>query len=178
MLIPNHFATRYSFVSSYWILRQSRVFLSLPYVYLCIIVIFVNRCLRLDVFTCEQNFTHLSNSVILNWAVVTTYIRMFYMKVKWSNSCWCPDRPWRFQEVDAAIFEDSRHMKVVRLSVPRSRLLYTPQKIFPVLISVRGWVDPRTIARQEGLWQWKIPVTPSGMEPATLRLCMPYIQTI
>jgi len=40
-----------------------------------------------------------------------------------------------------------------------------PQEMHLILISARGWADTRAIVRSE--YQWKIPMTPAGIEPAT-----------
>jgi len=57
-------------------------------------------------------------------------------------------------------------MNVVSLS----SATFTPQKIFPVLISVRGLDNPRATARPEALCQRKIPMKSSGMETTIFRV--------
>jgi hypothetical protein len=55
------------------------------------------------------------------------------------------------------------------LSAPHTGRLY-PQEISLLLISLSGGVDPRAIVRPEEVSQWKVPITPSGFEPATFLL--------
>ena len=53
---------------------------------------------------------------------------------------------------------------------PYSSAAFTPQELYLILISVRCGVDPWAIVWPEGLCQRKIPMTVSGIEPATFRL--------
>jgi hypothetical protein len=71
--------------------------------------------------------------------------------------------PTGFQQVEAPRFQDNRHMKVVRLSALCTGHLYPPGNI-----PKYSWYS--FLLQNEGLCQWKIPMTPSRIEPATFRL--------
>ena len=87
---------------------------------------------------------------------------------KVNQSHYWPEVPRGFQEVKSSQITWQWPRMVVSLSALRTGH-FCPQEILLVLISVRGWVDPRATVRSEGLCQWKIPMTPAGIEPVTFR---------
>jgi hypothetical protein len=107
----------------------------------------------------------LSHHLSLFWKHFKNVIIIFF-------KCRC-NRPWRpigLWEVEAPTSSrQSTHRWRWDCQPYAPTALYQPGK-FLVLISVRGWVDPRAIVRLEGLFQLKNPVTSSGFDPATYRL--------
>jgi len=109
-------------------LETSRI--SLP-----IIVQYVaGRSLRIVIFYVEAVFVfHIKDNLF--WYVIPGVTLTFQevpkknVKLRESNLITGLDRPWGFQEVEAPRFQDSRHMKVVRLSALRTGRLYPPGNI-------------------------------------------------
>jgi hypothetical protein len=78
------------------------------------------------------------------------------------------DRFLDFQEVETPRFLDNRHMKVVRLSALCTGR-FNPPGNMPGTHFCWRLSRPSAIVRPKGLCQWKILMTPSGIEPATFR---------
>jgi hypothetical protein len=84
------------------------------------------------------------------------------------------NRPWRpiglWDVETSTFFRQSAHRWRWGCKPYAPAVLYPPGR-FLVLISVRGWVDPRVIVRLEGLGQLKNPVTPIGTRTRDLPAC-------
>jgi len=124
----------------------------------------------------------LHNSTGLSTVTMLTAVRAFRPSCFGEDGCGA--RWWKREKEDLSHYRagetmtvpegwgsqiSRQQMKVVRFSAPRTGRLH-PQESSLVLTSVEGWVHPRDIVRSEVLSRWKIPMTPSGTEPATFRL--------
>jgi hypothetical protein len=78
-------------------------------------------CARGYLLLCFYHWNRV-NLIALDYVVFTVI-------TKKSNPIADLDRPWGFQEVEAPRFQDSRHMKVVRLSALCTGRLYPPGNI-------------------------------------------------
>ena len=75
----------------------------------------------------------------------------------------CLDRHLGLQEVEAPIISRKSAHEGGKIVSPTHRQSLPPQEITLILLSVRGWVDPRATVGTGELRQWNIPMTPIGI---------------
>jgi hypothetical protein len=97
---------------------------------------------------------------VLRWLVTFSIILLsssssLMEKVKVKQSHYRPEVPRGFQKVKVPRLFDSgpEWWYGCQTYAPAA---FTPQEMLLVLISVRGWVDPRAVVRLEGIWMEKV----------------------
>jgi len=136
------------------------------------LIVSLNHVKATTVLTCICNFCHFKCVFWLLYILMKCDLWQFWhcllVKVKESHyrlgQAQSVPRGWGSQ-ISRQLAHDGG-----RVVSPTHQLPLSCKEIFLVLISFRGWVDPRAIVRPEGLCQWKFPVTPLGIEPVTFRL--------
>jgi hypothetical protein len=97
---------------------------------------------------------------------------MAFLKFVWRHKIHLPF--WLFRALLSMLklkkqshYRPGQALKVVS---PTHRRPLPPRKYFWYSFLLESWVNPRFVVRPEGLCQRKIPMTPSGIEPAAFRL--------
>jgi hypothetical protein len=112
-------------------------------------------------------------SAAKEWTNVLKAIQVCKIKM----ACFCVTakqshyRHWQTLRIPggwAPRFQDNWHMNVVRLLALHTGHLNPPPRKYSWYSFLMEAVNPRATVQPQGLCQWKIPVTPWGIETATL----------